>query len=115
LEKIRIAVIGGTGFEQIVKNTQQTQIDTPYGLVNSLSFGEIASKRIIFLPRHGAGHSIPPHEVNCRANVYALHMAGVERIIALSAVGAINHVFGPSKIVLPHDFVDFTEMRASTL
>ncbi|HEY4675210.1 MAG TPA: S-methyl-5'-thioadenosine phosphorylase [Candidatus Bathyarchaeia archaeon] len=114
MEKTRIAIIGGTGFEQIVKNAEQTQTKTPYGLVKPLSFGEIAGKKIIFLPRHGAGHSIPPHKVNYRANIYALHKAGVERIIALSAVGAINRVFKPGDIVLPHDFADFTKMRAET-
>jgi 5'-methylthioadenosine phosphorylase len=114
LEKAKVAIIGGTGFEGLFKNARQTRLETPYGTVTSLFFRSIGKKNVILLPRHGFDHSVPPHKVNYRANIYALHKMGVERILATNAVGAINRDFKPGDIVVPHDFIDFTKSRATT-
>jgi len=114
LEKAKIAIIGGTGFETFSKSLKTIRIGTPYGLLPPLSLVKVNNKNVIFLPRHGLEHSVPPHKVNYRANIYALREMGVERIIAVNAVGAINKEFTPADIILPHDFVDFTKNRVAT-
>lgn len=114
MEKNRIAVIGGTGFEKLFKDAEQLRLGTPYGIAPPLSVGKIGDKEVVFLPRHGPDHSIPPHKVNYRANIYALHEIGVQRIIAVNAVGAMNRDFKPGDIAIPHDFVDFTKLRFTT-
>ena len=110
----RIAVIGGTGLESLLENAEQVRVGTPYGLPSLLSVGEVQERAVVFLPRHGRGHSLPPHKVNYRANIYALHKVGVERIIATNAVGAINVEFKPGDLVVPHDLIDFTKQRSPT-
>jgi len=114
LEKVKVAVIGGTGYEKLFKDARQLRLGTPYGIAPSLSISKMDNKEVVFLPRHGPNHSVPPHRINYRANVYALYEMGVERIIAINAVGAINRDFKPSDIVIPHDFVDFTKLRHTT-
>jgi 5'-methylthioadenosine phosphorylase len=114
LEKIKIAVIGGTGFKCLFKDASQLRLGTPYGIAPPLSIGKIDGKEVVFLPRHGLNHSVPPHRINYRANVYALYEMGVERIIAVNAVGAINRDFKPGDVVVPHDFIDFTKLRCTT-
>jgi 5'-methylthioadenosine phosphorylase len=114
LEKPRIAIIGGIGFEQFFKQGEQLRFGTPYGIAPSLSIEKINGEEVIFLPRHGPDHSVPPHKINYRANVFALHEIGVVRTIAVNAVGAINRDFKPGDVVIPHDFVDFTKHRPVT-
>jgi 5'-methylthioadenosine phosphorylase len=114
LKKPKIAVIGGTGFEKLFKDKSQIRVGTPYGLPPPLTVGEVAGKNVVFLPRHGPEHDIPPHKVNYKANIYGLHTLGVERIIAINAVGAINRRIKPGDIVVPHDYVDFTKGRPTT-
>ncbi|MGQ9538496.1 MAG: S-methyl-5'-thioadenosine phosphorylase [Candidatus Bathycorpusculaceae bacterium] len=109
-----MAIIGGTGFEKIFANAEKLRVGTPYGISPPLSTGKIGDKNVVFLPRHGPKHSVPPHKVNYKANIYALHELGVERIIAVNAVGAINEKIKPGDIVVPHDFVDFTKNRPTT-
>ena len=112
--KAEVAIIGGSGFETLFRNSKRQCLRTPYGFAPSLFFEKIGNKSVVFLPRHGPDHSIPPHKINYRANVCALHMIGVERIIGTNAVGAINHQFKPMDIVIPHDFIDFTKARRAT-
>jgi 5'-methylthioadenosine phosphorylase len=114
LEKAKIAIIGGTGFEKLFTYTKQIRLGTPYGIAPPIFFGKIDDKSVIFLPRHGPTHSSPPHKINYRANIYALYEMGVERILATNAVGAINRDFKPGDVVVPHDFVDFTKLRSTT-
>jgi len=114
LKKAKIAVIGGTGFEKLFRDAEQLLLETPYGTAPPLSIGRISSREVVFLPRHGPDHSVPPHMINYRANIYALYEVGVERIIAINAVGAINRDFKPRDIVIPQDFVDFTKLRPAT-
>jgi 5'-methylthioadenosine phosphorylase len=114
LEKAKIAIIGGTGFKNLFENARQLRLGTPYGIAPPLFIGSIDGQEVIYLQRHGPGHCLPPHRINYRANVYALYEMGVERIIAINAVGAINSDFKPGDIVVPHDFVDFTKLRFTT-
>ncbi|MEM2103862.1 MAG: S-methyl-5'-thioadenosine phosphorylase [Candidatus Bathyarchaeia archaeon] len=114
MKKAKIAVIGGTGFEKMFTGLEKLRVGTPYGITPPLSTGKIENKDAVFLPRHGPEHSIPPHKLNYRANIFALHQLGVERIIALNTVGSINKDFKPGDIVFPHDFADFTKQRPVT-
>lgn len=112
--KARIAVIGGTGFERLFRKTTPLRVRTRYGSVSLLLSSELRDVKVIFLSRHGASHCIPPHMVNYRTNISALHIAGVERILATNAVGAINTDFEPGDVVVPHDLVDFTKLRPTS-
>jgi len=114
LEKTRIAIIGGTGFDRLFNDSEQTSVETPYGTVQALFPSKIENKRVTFLPRHGVDHSVPPHKVNYRAHIFALHKIGVERILATNAVGAINRDLEPGETVVPNDFIDFTKLRSTT-
>lgn len=109
-----IAVIGGTGLESLLEGAEEIRIGTPYGLPPPLSVGEVQEKPVVFLPRHGLQHSVAPHKVNYRANIYALHKLGVKRIISTNAVGAINLDFKVGDLVVPHDLIDFTKRRMLT-
>jgi 5'-methylthioadenosine phosphorylase len=108
-----IAIIGGSGVSSIIKGDQKV-IGTPYGPTPSVTIGEVDKRPAIFLPRHGVGHSAPPHKVNYRANVWGLKSLGVERIIATNAVGAISQELTPGEIVIPSDIVDVTKSRVGT-
>jgi 5'-methylthioadenosine phosphorylase len=114
LEKTSVAIIGGTGLEDLFQGTPQTRLKTPYGMVSSIVTGTVENRKVILLHRHGINHVLPPHRVNYRANVYALHRMGVNRILATNAVGAINQSMKPGDIVIPSDFIDFTKTRPST-
>lgn len=113
-KKVRVAVVGGTGFEKLFKKTKQLRLGTPYGIPPPLYVGKVNRRDVVFLPRHGPNHSVPPHRISYKANIYALYEMGVERILATNAVGAMNLNFKPGDIVVPHDFVDFTRLRSTT-
>jgi len=100
--------------EALLSDVEKIRVGTPYGLSPPISVGEVSERLVAFLPRHGVHHSIPPHKVNYRANIYALHEMGVEQIIATNAVGAINLDFRPGDLVVPHDLIDFTKLRQLT-
>lgn len=108
MRKARIAIIGGTGFDDGCIEGFKSRIGTPYGPSPTLTVGKIDGKDVVFLPRHDVGHKIPPHMINNRANIFAIHSLGVERILATNAVGAMNPKFRSGDIVIPHDFIDFT-------
>jgi 5'-methylthioadenosine phosphorylase len=114
LDKTRIAIIGGSGLEKLFENPRKSLTKTPFGTALAVSVGEIGGKQVAFLPRHGPCHSVAPHRINYRANIYALHKLGVIRILATNAVGAINRDFIPGELVVPHDFIDFTKTRSAT-
>jgi 5'-methylthioadenosine phosphorylase len=114
LSKASIAIISGSGLEGLQKNVQITRIGTPYGVPSPISVGEIEGKKVAFMLRHGLNHAIPPHRVTYRANIFALHLLGVERVFATNAVGGINKRLKPGDLVVPRDFVDFTKHRRET-
>ncbi|MDD2833623.1 MAG: S-methyl-5'-thioinosine phosphorylase [Methylotenera sp.] len=112
-----LAIIGGTGLTQLdnLKITKRLIVRTPYGEPSQpLIFGEIADREVIFLARHGRGHTIPPHEVNYRANISALHLHGVTEIAAVATVGGISADLPAGKLVIPHQIIDYTYARKST-
>ncbi|MDQ2917114.1 MAG: S-methyl-5'-thioinosine phosphorylase [Pseudomonadota bacterium] len=111
-----LAIIGGTGLTRLstLAVTHRQVIRTPYGEPSAaLVFGELAGHRAIFLARHGHGHTIPPHRVNYRANLWALKEQGASCIVAIASVGAIRGC-APGDLVLPHQLIDYTWGRAHT-
>lgn len=113
-KKAKIAIICGTGVENLLEGQSQIRIGTPYGIAPPILTGKIGNNAVAILPRHGFEHSLPPHKINYRANICALYEIGIERIIAINAVGAINRKFKPGDFVIPHDFIDFTKLRNTT-
>lgn len=112
---VHIAIIGGTGVydPSILKNVYDDKMNTPYGEV-AYKIGEFGDKKIAFIPRHGSHHSIPPHLINYRANIWAIKKLGVGHIIATTAVGSLNERMKPGDFVLVDQFLDFTKNRVST-
>jgi 5'-methylthioadenosine phosphorylase len=112
---MKIAIIGGTGVydPRILDNIRDQEIATPYGVVRFKS-GEYAGKEVAFIPRHGSSHSIPPHLINYRANIWAIKKLGVQNIIATTAVGSLNLDMKPGDFVLIDQFLDFVKNRTTT-
>ncbi|MCK5640232.1 MAG: S-methyl-5'-thioinosine phosphorylase [Gammaproteobacteria bacterium] len=114
---IELAIIGGTGLTSLedLKITNREIIHTPYGEPSGpLVYGELCGKNIVFLPRHGPGHVIPPHKINYRANIWALNDVGAKKILAINAVGGIREDMQPGRLVFPDQIVDYTWSRGST-
>ena len=112
-----LAIIGGSGLSRLaaLEVTERRAARTPYGEPSgALMFGRIVGKPVLFLARHGYGHTIAPHEVNYRANIWALRDAGATRIVSVASVGGIRVDYGPGVLVVPHQLIDYTWGRAST-
>ena len=112
-----LAIIGGSGLTKLpeLEITERKIVRTPYGLTSSpILFGRLGRLDIVFLARHGFSHTIAPHEINYRANIWALHSLGVENIIAISSVVGINPDFENGSLVLPDDLIDYTYGRKDT-
>ncbi|MEM3755030.1 MAG: S-methyl-5'-thioadenosine phosphorylase [Candidatus Bathyarchaeia archaeon] len=114
MRKAEIAIIGGTGLEELIKEGEKLRVGTPYGPSPQITIGKIGNWNVAFLPRHGTMHEIPPHKINFRANIWSLKSLGINRIIATNAVGAINENFKPGDFVIPVDVIDFTKFRSFT-
>ncbi len=113
----KLAIIGGTGLTSLkgLEITRREVMHTPYGEPSApLMYGEMAGSEVLFLPRHGAGHTIPPHKINYRANIWALKECGVEQVIAVNAVGGIRADMTPGRLVVPNQIVDYTWSRINT-
>jgi len=110
-----IAVIGGTGVydPKMLTRIETVAVDTPYGTVTCQT-GEYAGKIVAFIPRHGSKHSIPPHLINYRANLWALKKIGVRKILATTAVGSLDRQYKPGDFMFPDQFLDFTKSREAT-
>ena len=116
-ETAEIGIFGGTGIydSELLKNSKEVIIDTPYGKTSdSITVGEFNGRNVAFMPRHGKKHTIPPHLINFRANIWAFKELGVKRIIAPSAVGSLKEEFEPGHFALPSQFIDFTKSRKGT-
>ncbi len=112
-----LAIIGGTGLTQLatLKITHRQVIRTPYGEPSGpMTFGTINQHEVMFLARHGYGHTIPPHQVNYRANLWALREQGAKRVIAVTSVGGIGTDLPPGIIVIPDQIIDYTYGRDFT-
>lgn len=111
------AIIGGTGLAtlQELEITRREVVYTPYGEPSGpFTHGRLFGTEAVFLARHGHGHTIPPHKVNYRANIWALKEIGVKRILAVAAVGGIRSDMAPGKIAFPHQLIDYTHGRDHT-
>lgn len=112
-----IGIIGGSGLYAMegLTDTRERRIKTPFGdPSDALVVGNLEGKRVAFLARHGRGHRILPSEINFRANIYAMKLLGVERIISVSAVGSLQEQFRPGEFLVADQFVDRTKHRIST-
>ena len=116
-ERAEIGIIGGTGLYQMEGFTEveEVAIDTPFGPPSDhLMLGRLEGHRVAFLPRHGRGHLLLPHELNFQANVFALKRLGVEWILSVSAVGSLKEQYAPTHMLIPDQLVDRTQQRKST-
>src|SRR2546421_11843163 len=112
-----IGIMGGSGLYEMsgLTNAREIRVRTPFGNPSdAMVLGTLEGKRVAFLARHGRGHRILPGEINYRANVYALKLLGVERIISVSAVGSLKEDLRPGEFLVADQFVDRTKSRIST-
>jgi 5'-methylthioadenosine phosphorylase len=110
-----IGVFGGSGFYSLLDNVREVKVDTPYGPPSDmLMLAEVAGRKVAFLPRHGRNHTLPPHKVPYRANVWAMHKLGVKAIVSPCAVGSLQREIEPGSFVLADQFVDRTKGRDDT-
>jgi 5'-deoxy-5'-methylthioadenosine phosphorylase len=112
-----LAIIGGTGLTSLetLTITRREMVQTPYGEPSGpLTHGELCGTQVVFLPRHGRAHTIPPHRVNYRANLWALQHIGVRHVLAVAAVGGIRDDMAPGHLAIPNQIVDYTYGRAQT-
>lgn len=113
--RAEIGVIGGSGFYSFLDDVTEVTVETPYGAPSdSLFLGEIAGRRVAFLPRHGRKHHLPPARINYRANLWALREAGVRQVLGPCAVGGLRTEYGPGTLVVPDQLVDRTKSRVGT-
>ena len=113
-ESAEIGIFGGTGIYDsgLLDDVHEISIETPYGTPSdTITVGLFKGRKIAFLPRHGKKHTIPPHLINFRANIWAFKELGVSRIVAPSAVGSLREELAPGQFVMPTQFLDFTKSR----
>ena len=111
------AIIGGSGLAKLsaLSNTRRQVMRSPYGEPSgALTFGELGGREVAFLARHGYGHTIAPHEVNYRANIWALTQLGVRGVFSVATVGGVRDDLGPGTLVVPDQIIDYTHSRKST-
>ena len=116
-QDVEIGIFGGTGIYDsgFLDDAHEVTVETPYGKPSdSITVGTFMGRKIAFLPRHGKKHSIPPHMINYRANIWAFGKLGVTRIVAPSAVGSLREEIEPGHFALPNQFLDFTKSRKGT-
>lgn len=112
-----LGVIGGSGLDRFegLEITGRRAVDTPYGAPSAaLTFGTLRGREIVFLPRHGEDHSVAPHRINYRANLWALHAHGVSELVAVCAVGGISARMATGLLVVPDQIIDYTYGREAT-
>lgn len=114
LPRVQVGIIGGSGLYQMPELTdvEEVRVDTPFGNPSdAFIVGTLEGQRVAFLPRHGRGHRLTPTEVPFRANIYAMKLLGVERILSASAVGSLQEKYAPLDMVIPDQFFDRTRGR----
>jgi len=112
-----LAIIGGSGLTQLsnLEAVRRELVRTPFGEPSGpLIFGRMKGREVIFLARHGEGHTVPPHAVNYRANIWALHAEGATHVVSVASVGGIRADLLPGTIAVPHQIIDYTSGRKST-
>lgn len=111
-----IGVIGGSGFYAFLENAHEVLVETPFGEPSEPPLvGLVAGRRVAFIPRHGRNHRFPPHQVNYRANLWALRAIGVRQVVGPCAVGSMRAEWGPGSLVVPDQLIDRTWGRAHTV
>ena len=114
-QQAEIGVFGGSGFYSLLDDVREVKVDTPYGPPSDSFFlAVVAGRSVAFLPRHGRRHTIPPHRINYRANVWAMRSLGVEAVISPCAAGSLQLAVKPGDFVVCDQFVDRTRGRADT-
>jgi 5'-methylthioadenosine phosphorylase len=114
-QRAQVGVFGGSGFYSLLPELTEVKVDTPYGPPSDSVFvGTVAGRSVAFLPRHGRRHHLPPHKVNYRANVWAMHRLGVQVVVSPCAVGSLQSHIEPGHFVIADQFVDRTNGRADT-
>ena len=114
-DKAEIGVFGGSGFYSLLDDVREVKVDTPYGAPSDSYFlADVAGRSVAFLPRHGRRHTLPPHRVNYRANVWAMKALGVKAVISPCAAGSLQRAVEPGHFVVCDQFVDRTSGRADT-
>jgi 5'-methylthioadenosine phosphorylase len=114
-DQAEIGVFGGSGFYSLLDDVREIKVDTPYGAPSDSFFlATVGDRRVAFLPRHGRRHTIPPHRINYRANVWAMRSLGVEAVISPCAAGSLQLHVEPGHFVVSDQFVDRTNGRADT-
>ena len=114
-EAAEIGVFGGSGFYSLLDDVREVKVDTPYGPPSdSVFLADVAGRRVAFLPRHGRRHTIPPHKINYRANVWAMRSLGVKAVISPCAAGSLQLAVRPGDFVVCDQFVDRTGGRIDT-
>ncbi|GMV28833.1 MAG: purine nucleoside phosphorylase [Rhodanobacteraceae bacterium] len=112
-----LAIVGGTGLYQFpgLDDGERRSVETPYGATSApVVCGTVGGRQVAFLARHGEGHSVPPHRVNYRANLWALHSLGAKRVIGVNAVGGIRADMGPRVVAIPDQIIDYTHGRITS-
>jgi 5'-methylthioadenosine phosphorylase len=110
-----VAVIGGSGFYDLIGDAELVEVETPFGKPSDpIAVGEAGGRVVAFLPRHGQGHRFPAHRINYRANLWALRSLGVRQILAPCAVGSLRRDLGPGSVVVPDQLVDRTSGRTQS-
>ncbi|MBK1722666.1 S-methyl-5'-thioinosine phosphorylase [Thiocystis violacea] len=113
-----LAIIGGSGFKSLpdLELLDARQMETPYGATSApVTRGRLGGEAVLFIPRHGPAHHLPPHRINYRANLWALRASGAEHVVGLAAVGGITPSFGPTVLSVPDQVIDYTYGREHTL
>jgi 5'-methylthioadenosine phosphorylase len=115
MAEAEIGVVGGSGFYSLLEGAQEVEVQTPYGPPSDVvTIGEIAGRRVAFLPRHGRKHQLPPHAINYRANIAAMKQLGVTRVLAPNAAGSLQPHIRPGDFVICDQLVDRTSGRRDT-
>jgi len=113
----KLAIIGGSGFTKLptLEILRREVVHTPYGEPSApLTHGRFGEVPVVFLPRHGAGHTIPPHKINYRANIWALKQVGATKVVGVAAVGGIREDILPGDLAIPDQIIDYTYSRGHT-
>jgi 5'-methylthioadenosine phosphorylase len=114
-DRAEIGVFGGSGFYSLLDDVREVKVDTPYGAPSDSYFlADVAGRAVAFLPRHGRRHTLPPHRVNYRANVWGMKALGVKAVISPCAAGSLQRAVEPGHFVVCDQFVDRTSGRADT-
>jgi 5'-methylthioadenosine phosphorylase len=115
MSRADVAIIGGTGFYEFLADAEQVPTGTPYGDASGpATVGHVGGRAVAFIPRHGAGHALPPHRINYRANLWLLRSLGVRQVLAPCAVGGLLPGVAPGDLVVPDQLVDRTSGRVQT-